>query len=153
VPFLGYPVYAEHTFVACSGYWLGIIYLSLFYGIYKYVTFLTVSCCTKGLSRLPKLTLLNMLLCFVACLVRKLQLLQSIIVKAIWYSYLPRSFSTLDELREDCEFVMNNCFSQLGTTLTKSSIAFCQNLKIWTIGQPNLRKRTHDLTLPMDHGW
>ena len=29
--------------------------------------------------------------------------LQSIIVKAIRYGYLPRSFSTLDELREDCD--------------------------------------------------
>ena len=29
--------------------------------------------------------------------------LQSILVKAIRYGYLPRSFSTLDELREDCD--------------------------------------------------
>jgi len=29
--------------------------------------------------------------------------LQSMIVKAIRYGYLPRSFSTLDELRDDCD--------------------------------------------------
>jgi len=53
--------------------------------------------------------------------------LQSIIVKAVRYGYLPCSFSsTLDELREDCD---ENCFSQLGTTLTMSSTAFCLSLK------------------------
>ena len=51
-------------------------------------------------------------------------LIFSIIVKAIRYGYLPRSFSTLDELRG---IVMTNSSSQLGTTLTMSSTAFCPN--------------------------
>ena len=59
-----------------------------------------------------------------------------IIAKAIRYGYLPRSFSTLDELREDCG-VMNNCFS----------LPECKNTN-YNLRKP--RKRTHNLTLPMD---
>ena len=70
--------------------------------------------------------------------------LQSIIVKAIRYGYLPRSFSTIDELREDSDnklfisarynpnHVLHRLLTQPKTT------------------EHNLRQRTHNLTLPMD---
>jgi len=68
--------------------------------------------------------------------------LQSTIVKAIRYGYLPRSFSTLDELREDCDdkFFFSaryNPYHLLHCLLPQSKdISY------------NLRKRIHNLTLP-----
>ena len=70
--------------------------------------------------------------------------LQSIIVKAIRYGYLPRSVSTLDELRDDSDdklffsarhnpnHVLHRLLPQPKTT------------------EHNLRQRTHNLTLPMN---
>jgi len=70
--------------------------------------------------------------------------LQSIIVrpKAIRYGYLPRSFSTLDELREDFDEQLffsarYNPYHVLHRLLPQSKdVSY------------NLRKRTHNLTLP-----
>ena len=52
--------------------------------------------------------------------------LQSVIKKTIRYRYLPRSFSTLDELREDSN---EKLFSYPGTTQTMFCTASCPNLK------------------------
>jgi len=70
--------------------------------------------------------------------------LQSIIVKAIRYGYLPRSFSTLDELREDSDDKLffsarHNPNHVLHRLLPKPKTS-----------EHNLRQRTHNLTLPMD---
>jgi len=70
--------------------------------------------------------------------------LQSIIAKAIRYGYLPRSFSTLDELRENCDEQL--FFSARYNTyhVLHRFLPECKNTNY------NLRKRTHNLTLPMD---
>jgi len=70
--------------------------------------------------------------------------LQSIIVKDVWYGYLPNSFSTLDELREDCDEQLffsarYNPYHVLHLLLPQS-----KNISY------DLRKCTHDLTLPTD---
>jgi len=70
--------------------------------------------------------------------------LQSIIVKAIWYGYFPRSFSTLDELREDSD-----------DKLFFSARYNPNHVLHRLLPQPksiehNLRQHTHNLTLPMD---
>jgi len=70
--------------------------------------------------------------------------LQSIIVKAMRYGYLPRSFSTLDELREDSD-----------DKLFFSARYNPNHVLHRLLPQPksfehNLRQRTHNLTLPMD---
>ena len=70
--------------------------------------------------------------------------LQSIIVKAIRYGYLPRSFSTIDELREDSD-----------DKLFFSARYNPNHVLHHLLPQPktiehNLRQRTHNLTLPMD---
>jgi len=68
--------------------------------------------------------------------------LQSIIAKAVRYGYLPRSFCTLDELREDSDEKLffsarPNPFHVLHRLLLQS-----KNVSY------NLRQRTHNLTLP-----
>ena len=70
--------------------------------------------------------------------------LQFIIVKAIRYGYLPRSFSTVDELREDSD-----------DKLFFSARYNPNHVLHRLLPQPktiehNLRQRTHNLTLPMD---
>jgi len=70
--------------------------------------------------------------------------LQSIIVKAMRYGFLPRSFSTLDELREDSD-----------DKLFFSARYNPNHVLHRLLPQPksfehNLRQRTHNLTLPID---
>ena len=70
--------------------------------------------------------------------------LQSVIKKTIRYHYLPRSFSTLDELREDSNEKLfflsrHNPNHVLHRLLPQPKI----------VGY-NLRERTHNLTLPTD---
>ena len=70
--------------------------------------------------------------------------LQSIIVKAIRYGYLPRSFSTIDELREDSD---DKLF--FSARYNPNHVLHRLLPKPKTI-EHNLRQRTHNLTLPMD---
>ena len=70
--------------------------------------------------------------------------LQSIIVKAIRYGYLPRSFSTIDALREDSD-----------DKLFFSARYNPNHVLHHLLPQPktierNRHQRTHNLTLPMD---
>ena len=70
--------------------------------------------------------------------------LQSVIKKAIRYGYLPRSFCTLDELREDSD-----------EKLFFSARYYPNHVLHRLLPQPksigyNLRQRTHNLTLPME---
>ena len=72
--------------------------------------------------------------------------LQSITVKAIRYGYLPRSFSTLDELREDCDEQLffsarYNPYHVLHRFLPQP-----KNISY------NLRKHTHSLTTHIAYG-
>ena len=70
--------------------------------------------------------------------------LKSIVSKAIRYGFLPHSFCTLDELREDADeklfyssrYNLNHVFHRLLPQPTRNDY--------------NLRQRTHNLTLPMD---
>jgi len=70
--------------------------------------------------------------------------LQSIIIKAIRYGYLPLSFSTLDELREDSN---DNLFF---SARYNPNHVFHRFLPQPKNTEHNLRQRTHNLTLPMD---
>jgi len=74
--------------------------------------------------------------------------LQAVIKKAIWYGYLPRSFSRdPSALWTNQERTLTeNCFSYPGTTPTMFFTASSPNLKHWLY----LRQCTHDLTLPTD---
>ena len=70
--------------------------------------------------------------------------LKSIISKAIWYGFLPHSFCTFDELREDAD-----------DKLFFSSRYNPNHVLHRLLPQPkrtdyNLRQRTHNLTLPTD---
>jgi len=73
--------------------------------------------------------------------------LQSVIKKAIRYEYLPRSFSILEELREDSG----------KKTVFLIQVHCNPNVVLYRLlPQPentgyNLRQRTHDLTLPTDN--
>jgi len=69
--------------------------------------------------------------------------LQSIIVKATVRVLLRRSFSTLDELRENSPILTINCSSQPGTIPTMFSTAFCPNLKLLNITYVNAYSQPH----------
>jgi len=73
--------------------------------------------------------------------------LQPITVKAIRYGYVPRSFSTLDELREDSDdklfFSARHNPNHVLRRLLSQPKTIEHNLH-------NLRQRTHNLTLPTD---
>jgi len=71
-------------------------------------------------------------------------LLQFVIKKAIRYGYLPRSFSTMSELSEDSD---EKLFRLAKYNPNHVLHRFLPQPK--TV-QYNLRKRTHDLTLPTD---
>jgi len=70
--------------------------------------------------------------------------LQSIVAKAIRYGYLPRSFSTLDELRENSDEKL--FFSARYNRFHVLHRLFPQSKNV----SYNLRQRTHNLTLPTD---
>jgi len=70
--------------------------------------------------------------------------LQSIIVKAIRYGCLPRSFSTLDELREDSDDKLFFSARYNPNHVLRRLLPQPKSI------EHNLRQRTHNLTLPMD---
>jgi len=70
--------------------------------------------------------------------------LQSIIVKAIRYGYLPRSFSTIDELREDSDDKLFFSARYNPNHVLRRLLPQPKTI------EHNLRQRTHNLTLPMD---
>jgi len=70
--------------------------------------------------------------------------LQPITVKAIRYGYLPHSYSTLDELREDSDDKL------FFSTRHNPNHVLRRLLPQPKTTEHNLRQRTHNLTLPMD---
>jgi len=70
--------------------------------------------------------------------------LQFIIVKAIRYGYLPRSFSTLNELREDSDDKLFFSAKYNPNHVLRRLLPQPKSI------EHNLRQRTHNLTLPMD---
>jgi len=70
--------------------------------------------------------------------------LQSVIKKAIRFRYLPRTFSTLSELSEDSDEKLFRLARYNPNHVLHRLLPQPKSV------QYNLRKRTHDLTLPTD---
>ena len=74
--------------------------------------------------------------------------LQSIIVKAIRYGYLPHSYSTLDELREDSDNKLFFSARHSPNHVLHRLLPQPKTIKV-IYTEHNLRQRTHNLTLSM----